>query len=350
MMNITLSKKSKISDVDFNNLTFGKTFTDHMFVCDFYNGKWNNNRIIPYSDIKISPSARVFHYGQAIFEGMKAFKSDDDNIWLFRPEENFKRFNISCKRLAIPEIPKNIFFEGLNELLKTDSKWIKKGIGNSLYVRPFVIASEESINASEADFYKFMIICTPAKSYYENQEIWVKIEEKFSRAAKGGVGYAKASGNYAAQFYPTKIAKDEGYQQIIWTDSNNHSKIEEAGTMNLFFRINDILITSPTSDSILDGITRKSIIEISKSMGLQVLERDITVSELLNAYKSGELKEIFGTGTAVAVLPINGFGYRNKKFLIDYKKNQISIRLKSKLQDIQYAKTKDFIEWQYKIS
>ena len=349
-MNITLSKKSKIKNVDFNNLPFGKIFSDHMFVCDYYNGKWNDERITPYSDIKISPSARVFHYGQAIFEGMKAFKSNDDNILLFRPDENFKRFNLSSRRLAIPEIPKNIFFNGLNELLKADQKWIKKGVGNSLYVRPFVIASEESINASEADFYKFMIICTPAKSYYENQEIWVKIEERYSRAAKGGVGFAKASGNYAAQFYPTKVAKDEGFQQIIWTDSNYHDKIEEAGTMNLFFRINNELITSPISDSILDGITRKSIIDISKSMGLDVIEREITVSELLSKHESGELKEIFGTGTAVAVLPISGFGYRDKKFLINPKSNKISIDLKNKLQNIQYGITESFSEWQYKVS
>ena len=349
-MNITLSKNSKIENVDFNNLTFGKIFTDHMFVCDYFNGKWNDERIIPYSDIKISPSARVFHYGQAIFEGMKAFKTNDNNILLFRPDENFKRFNLSSERLAIPEIPKNIFFNGLNELLKADHQWIKKGVGNSLYVRPFVIASEESINASEADFYKFMIICTPAKSYYENQEIWVKIEERYSRAAKGGVGFAKASGNYAAQFYPTKVAKDEGFQQIIWTDSNYHDKIEEAGTMNLFFRINNELITSPISDSILDGITRKSIIDISKSMGLDVIEREITVSELLSTHESGELKEIFGTGTAVAVLPISGFGYRDKKFLINPNCQQISIDLKNKLQNIQYGITESFSEWQYKVS
>ena len=281
---------------------------------------------------------------------MKAYKDDNDGIWLFRPDENFKRFNISSKRLAIPEIPKKVFFEGLNELLKIDKEWIKKGNGNSLYVRPFVFASEPSINASEANAYKFMIICTPAKSYYENQEIWVKIEEKYSRAAKGGVGYAKAAGNYAAQFYPTQIAKDEGFQQIIWTDSNNHNRIEEAGTMNLFFKINDTLITSPTSDSILDGVTRKSIIEIAKSINISVEERDITVDELLTAYKSGTLKEIFGTGTAVTVLPISGFGYRGKRFSIISDEEKTSDLLKIKLNNIQYAKTNDFSHWQYKIT
>ena len=349
-MKIVLSNKSKIDNVDFENLQFGKIFTDHLFVCKYSNNSWNDGEIMPYEDFLISPSARVFHYGQAIFEGMKAYKDDNDGIWLFRPDENFKRFNISSKRLAIPEIPKKVFFEGLNELLKIDKEWIKKGIGNSLYVRPFVFASEPSINASEANAYKFMIICTPAKSYYENQEIWVKIEEKYSRAAKGGVGYAKASGNYAAQFYPTQIAKDEGFQQIIWTDSNNHNRIEEAGTMNLFFKINDTLITSPTSDSILDGVTRKSIIEIAKSINISVEERDITVEELLNAHKSGALKEIFGTGTAVTVLPISGFGYRGNKFSIISNEEKTSDLLKIKLNNIQYAKTNDFSHWQYKIT
>ncbi len=302
-MNITLTENSRISSVDFSSLEFGQIFSDHMFVCDYVNEKWSNERILPYSDIKVSPSSRVFHYGQAIFEGMKAYKDDNDGIWLFRP-----------------------------------------------YVRPFVFASEPSINASEANAYKFMIICTPAKSYYENQEIWVKIEEKYSRAARGGVGYAKAAGNYAAQFYPTQIAKDEGFQQIIWTDSNNHNRVEEAGTMNLFFKINDTLITSPTSDSILDGVTRKSIIEIAKSINISVEERDITVDELLTAYKSGTLKEIFGTGTAVTVLPISGFGYRGKRFSIISDEEKTSDLLKIKLNNIQYAKTNDFSHWQYKIT
>ena len=187
---------------------------------------------------------------------MKCFKSEQDELFLFRPEENFKRFNKSSIRLAIPEIQEDIFFNGLKELLKIDSEWVKKGIGNALYIRPFVFASEPSINASEANEYTFMIICSPSKSYYGDMEISVKIEEKYSRAAKGGVGYAKAAGNYAA-FYPTKLAIEQGFQQIIWTDSNNHNAIEEAGTMNLFFVIGDKLITSPTSDSILDGITEK---------------------------------------------------------------------------------------------
>ena len=349
-MEIVLTKNSKIKNVDFENLEFGKIFTDHLFVCKYSNNNWGTGKIMPYDNFLISPSARVFHYGQAIFEGMKCYRSDNDSLILFRPDENFKRFNKSSTRMAIPEIPKNIFFDGLTELLKIDKDWVKKGDGNALYLRPFVFASEPSINASEAIEYTFMIICCPAKSYYGNQKIKVKIEEKYSRAAKGGVGYAKAAGNYAAQFYPTSIAKEEGYQQIIWTDSNNHKSIEEAGTMNLFFRIGDKLITSPTSDSILDGITRKSIIKLAKDSKIDIEERIITVDELMNAQNKGELMEIFGTGTAVVILPIKTFGYQKNDFNLPDLKKPWSLMLKKKLNDIQYDRSAEYEDWKLKIS
>ena len=349
-MKIVLANKSKIGKVDFENLEFGKIFTDHLFVCKYSNNSWGEGKIMPYDDFLVSPSARVFHYGQAIFEGMKCFRSDNDSLILFRPVENFKRFNKSSSRMAIPKITENIFFDGLTELLKIDKDWVKKGDGNALYLRPFVFASEASINASEANEYTFMIICCPSKSYYGNQKIKVKIEEKYSRAAKGGVGYAKAAGNYAAQFYPTSIAIEEGYQQIIWTDSNNHKSIEEAGTMNLFFRIGNKLITSPTSDSILDGITRKSIIELAKKENIEVEERIITVDELLESSKTGELKEIFGTGTAVVVLPIKAFGYQSNDYELPEDDDSWSSMLKKKLMDIQYDKSSEYDNWKLKIN
>ena len=349
-MKINRVENSRINTIDFKNLIFGKVFTDHMFISKYKNGEWSSGEIKPYKNISISPSARALHYGQAIFEGMKCFKSEQDELFLFRPEENFKRFNKSSVRLAIPEIQEDIFFNGLKELLKIDSKWIKKGIGNALYVRPFVFASEDSINASEANEYTFMIICCPSKSYYGNMEISVKIEEKYSRAAKGGVGYAKAAGNYAASFYPTKLAIAQGFQQIIWTDSNNHNSIEEAGTMNLFFAIGDKLITSPTSDSILDGITRKSLIDIAKFHNIDVEEREITVDELIKEYNSGNLKEIFGCGTAVVVLPIKSFGHREQLYTLNSEKNSISSFLKEKLNNIQYNISNEFENWKYKIN
>ena len=347
-MKIKKIDSSRINSVDFENLNFGAVFSDHMFTCDYVDGKWINPEIIPYQPISVSPASRVFHYGQACFEGMKAFKDDNNNVWLFRPNENYNRIIKSSVRLAMPKFPEELFFEGLNTLLKMDAQWIKPGIGNSLYIRPFIFASEGSINATEACEYKFMIICAPASSYYSG-DVKVKIEKSFSRAAKGGVGYAKAAGNYAAQFYPTSLAIDEGYQQIIWTDSSTHQYIEEAGTMNLFFRIEDKLLTAPTSDSILDGITRKSLIQIAKDKGIDVEVRPIKVDELIDAANSGTLIEIFGSGTAVVVLPIVGFGFENKKFDLPKVENSWANILKNELNGIQYNLIDDPYNWTVKI-
>ncbi len=343
-MKIEKIKESRINTVDFKNLDFGGVFTDHMYSCDFIDGKWINSEITPYKPITVSPASRVFHYGQACFEGMKAFKDNNDKTWLFRPIDNYERIIKSSKRLAMPEFPKDLFFNALHNLLKIDADWIKPGLGNSLYIRPFIFASEGTINATEAREYKFMIICAPASSYYSG-EVRVKIEKSFSRAAKGGVGYAKAAGNYAAQFYPTILAKNEGYQQIIWTDSSTHEYIEEAGTMNLFFRIGNKLITAPTSDSILDGITRKSLIQIAKDENIDVEIRPLLVSELIDAANNGSLFEIFGSGTAVVVLPILGFGYENNKYELPIKENSWANLLKNKLNNIQYNVSKDPYGW-----
>ena len=343
-MKIQKIEKSNISNIDFDNLTFGGVFTDHMFVCSFKKGEWTNPEIKPYQPISISPSARVFHYGQACFEGMKAYKDQNDKIWLFRPKDNHDRIVKSSERLAMPGIPEKIFMEGLTKLISLDKDWVKPGLGNSLYIRPFIFADQASVIATESDEYKFMIICAPANTYY-NGDVKVKIEKSFSRASKGGVGYAKAAGNYAAQFYPTILARKEGFQQIIWTDSNNHEYIEEAGTMNLFFRIGDTLLTAPTSDSILDGITRKSLIEVAKKEGIKVEVRAIKVSEIVEAQKDGQLKEIFGSGTAVIVLPIVGFGYENEKYDLPKIENPFSTFLKKKLNDIQYNISDDPFNW-----
>lgn len=347
-MKIKKVDSSRINSVDFENLNFGAVFSDHMFTCDYVDGKWINPEIIPYQPISVSPASRVFHYGQACFEGMKAFKDDNNDVWLFRPNENYNRIIKSSVRLAMPKFPEELFFEGLNTLLKMDAQWIKTGIGNSLYIRPFIFASEGTINATEACEYKFMIICAPASSYYSG-DVKVKIEKSFSRAAKGGVGYAKAAGNYAAQFYPTRLAIDEGYKQIIWTDSSTHQYIEEAGTMNLFFRIGDKLLTAPTSDSILDGITRKSLIQIAKDKGIDVEVRPIKVDELIGAANSGTLIEIFGSGTAVVVLPITGFGFENKKFDLPKVENSWASILKNELNGIQYNLIDDPYNWTVKI-
>lgn len=345
---IVKSETTKINSVDFNNLTFGRVFTDHMFVCDFENGKWQTPKIMPYQTMTIEPSARVFHYGQAVFEGMKAYKDDDGGIFLFRPQQNFERINISAARLAMPEFPKDYFFKGLETLLKLDSNWIKSGIGNSLYLRPFVIATEPAISASPAATYRFMIICSPAKAYY-NEPVRVLIAEKYSRSADGGVGYAKAAGNYAAQFYPTSLAQKKGFQQIIWTDANTHEYLEEAGTMNVFFRINDKLITAPNNDRILDGVTRKSVIKIAEDMGIDCEVRRVSISEIKDAATDGSLKEIFGAGTAAVISPVSAFEHAEKVYEIPQQKDSYASRFKEHLLNIQHNLTEDKFGWRYEI-
>lgn len=347
-IDIVKAGSSKITSVDFDNLTFGNVFSDHMMECDYENGEWGSPKIRPYGPIQLEPSAKVFHYGQAVFEGMKAYKDDDGKIFMFRPKENFDRINKSAKRMAIPEFPEEYFFPALEQLLKLDKEWIKKGFGNSLYIRPFVIATEPGVQASPGKSYKFMIICSPAKSYYTG-EVRVKFSEKYSRAADGGVGFAKAAGNYGAQFFPTNIAKEEGFQQMIWTDAHTHEFLEEAGTMNIFFRINDTLITAPTSDRILDGVTRKSIIQLAEANGISVEVRKVPVKEILAASIDGSLKEMFGSGTAAVINPIQGFGYKGDKFEIKPASDSYALKLKDMLMKIQYNLAGDEFGWRYEV-
>lgn len=348
-MRIEVAKQSKIDTVDFNNLDFGLLFTDHMFVCDYADGKWLEPQILPYQPISVDPSMSVLHYGQAVFEGMKAYKDKKGEVFLFRPEENFNRINRSSERLAIPAFPKEYFFEGLTSLLNLDKAWIKSGFGNSLYIRPFVFASQAGVQASPSGQYKFMIICAPVGAYYGG-ELNVQIAEKYSRAAQGGVGFAKAAGNYAAQFYPTQLAQKEGYQQIIWTDANTHEYLEEAGTMNIFFRLGDKLVTAPTTDTILDGVTRKSILKIANHLGIETDVRPVRVDEIIQAHKEGTLKEVFGAGTAVVVSPIHSIGYKGEKFTLPTVENSMAEQLKNHIMGIQYNQVEDPFEWRYPVT
>ncbi|GAA4040578.1 branched-chain amino acid aminotransferase [Flavobacterium chungnamense] len=347
-IDIVKASSSKIASVDFENLTFGNIFTDHMLICDFKDGVWQKPIITPYEPFLIDPSAKVFHYGQAIFEGMKAYKDDNDDVWLFRPDENFKRFNKSAKRMAMPEVPENVFIEGLKTVVDLDREWVKKGLGNTLYLRPFMIATGHGVIAQPSSEYRFMIILSPAKSYYSG-EVKVIIAEHYSRAANGGIGAAKAAGNYSAQFYPTKLANEKGYQQIIWTDDATHTKLEEAGTMNVFIRINDTLFTAPTSERILDGVTRKSLIELAQRDGLNVEVRSVLVEELVNAAKDGSLKEIFGAGTAAVVSPIVAFAYQGTEYQLPQIENSFALQLKEDLTKIQYKLAEDTFGWTVKV-
>lgn len=345
---VNKSETSKIESVDFENLLFGNVFTDHMLYCDYRDGEWGTPVITPYAPIPMDPSSRVFHYGQAIFEGMKAYKDENDDVWLFRPDQNFDRFNKSAVRLAMPEVPEDVFMEGLKQLINLDKEWVKKGKGNSLYLRPFMIATGHGVIAAPSAQYRFMIILSPAKSYYQG-EVKVLIAEHYSRAANGGIGAAKAAGNYSAQFYPTRLANQQGYQQVIWTDDATHTKLEEAGTMNVFFKINDTLYTAPTSERILDGVTRKSILDLAKRDDIKVEVRSVLVAELIEAAKDGSLKEIFGAGTAAVINPIAGFSYQDTYYELPKQENPLSLQIKDKLTNIQHKLAEDTFGWTVKV-
>lgn len=345
---IEKAKSSKIGQVDFDNLSFGSIFSDHMLVCDYKNGAWETPKIVPYQPVSLDPTAKIFHYGQSIFEGMKAYKDEGDKIWLFRPLDNQKRLNVSAERMAIPELPEEHFMEGLKALLKVDSAWVPQSEGSSLYIRPYIFATGSGLHASPSDEYKFMIVTAPSGAYFSGK-VKVLIEETYSRSANGGVGFAKAGGNYAGQFYPTQLAKKKGYQQVIWTDDNTHEYIEEAGAMNIFIRINDTLITGPTSDRILDGITRKSIIKLAEDQGITVEVRKITVTEVVEASKNGTLMEMFGAGTAAVISPISGFGYKDNDYDLPELENSFASRLKKQIIDIQYNKVEDKFGWRYEV-
>ncbi|MCB0463582.1 MAG: branched-chain amino acid aminotransferase [Flavobacteriaceae bacterium] len=348
LIEVTKTKTSKIKNVDFDNLSFGSTFSDHMLVCDYENGEWSVPKIMPYQAISLEPSSKIFHYGQSVFEGLKAYKDAQGDVFLFRPEDNCKRLNISSKRMAIPELPEAYFMEGLKKLLEVDRDWIPSKEGSSLYIRPFIFATGKGFHASPATSYKFIIATAPSGAYFAGK-VKVLIEETYSRSANGGVGFAKAGGNYAGQFYPTQLAVKKGYNQVIWTDDTSHEYIEEAGAMNIFVRINDTLMTAPVSDRILDGITRKSIIQIAKDEGFKVEERKISVNELVEAAKNGSLKEMFGAGTAAVVSPISTFGFRDKDYDLPELENTYASKLKKRITDIQTNNASDPFGWRIKV-
>lgn len=343
-MKITPKGYSNIKNVDFNNLKFGVNFSDHMLICVYKNGSWGEAEIKPYQPINMMPGTQVLHYGQSVFEGMKAFKTVEGKVLLFREEDNFNRLNKSAKRICIPEIPKEIFMDGLHEILSLDADWIKEGDNFSLYIRPFIFASGQCIKATISDEYTFMIICSPTTTYYAG-DMHVLIEQEYTRAVKGGTGSVKASGNYAASFYPTKLAMEKGFSQIIWTDAENHEYLEEAGTMNIWIRIDDKLITPKLSDTILGGITRDSVVKLAKDMGIEVQERPISISELRQAHQNGRLKEVFGTGTAVSIIFIGSITQGETKMILPKMEDGYAKKLKANLREIQHGNIVDKYGW-----
>lgn len=347
-MKVEKVKQSRWDENQWRNTEFGSVFSDHMFVATYKDGKWHEGEIKPYGTINILPSLHSLHYGQAIFEGMKAYKGPNNETFLFRPEENAKRLNKSAVRMCMPEIPKDLFLDGLYELLKLDDKWIPKGESTALYIRPFMFASSNFIKANPSDEYMFIIITCPVQAYYKG-EVHVKVETGFTRAASGGTGAAKAAGNYGASFYPAKQAQEKGFQQLIWTDGNHHQFIEESGTMNIFFRRKNELVTPPLSDSILPGITRDSLIQLAAHHGIPCVQEKIGLESLVLAHKSGNITEAFGAGTAATVASINSITYKDEKLTFKDLDDSFANKLKTELQNLQYGRTDDPFGWRVKI-
>lgn len=332
-----------------NPLAFGTIFTDHMFVMDYTEGKgWHDARIEPYGEIKLAPSAMVFHYGQEMFEGLKAYKTEEGRTLLFRPDKNIERANNSNRRLMIPEIPEDDFLQAIKAVVKMDEAWIPTREGTSLYIRPFVIATDPFLGVRPSHTYKFMIILSPVGAYYPEGlnpvKIW--IEDEYVRAVKGGIGEAKTGGNYVASLAAQIKAHEEGYSQVLWLDGIERKYIEEVGAMNIFFKINGVVITPMLNGSILPGVTRRTCIELCQSWGIPVEERKISVQELEEAAKSGSLEEVWGTGTAAVISPVGHLRYVDEVFQIgDGGIGEVSQKLYDTVTGIQLGEIEDKFNW-----
>ncbi len=338
-------KESRLEQTDFNELKFGRTFSDHMFCMDYHDGAWQKPKILPYQNMSMAPSASVIHYGQSAFEGMKAYKNSEGKIGLFRPDQNIKRMNISAERLCMPKVPEDIFMDALQKLVRLDQAWIPSDEFSSLYIRPVLFALDEYIGVKASSTYRFMIFTSPVNAYY-SEPVKVKVERHYTRAARGGTGFAKAAGNYGGSLYPAKLANDEGYDQLLWTDAKEHKYIEESGTMNVMFVVDGKLLTPELSDSILDGITRKSVIDLAKDWGIHVEERRISVDEILKAAEENRLEEAFGCGTAATIAHIAAIVDEGRRFdLPDVSDREISGRLQKYFIDLKKFRITDKHGW-----
>jgi branched-chain amino acid aminotransferase len=344
-INIVKSEKTNINNVDFNNLGFGKVFTDHLLEVDYENGAWQTPKIVPFHNLSLHPATSFIHYGQTIFEGMKAFKKDNGDILVFRPEANWERMNKSAERVCMPAIPKEIFMGGLEALLKLDEAWLPKGEGTSMYIRPVMFSMDAEIRVRPSDTYKFLIMLSPSGSYY-SEPVKVKVEKHYVRASNGGVGFAKTAANYAASLLPAKKAVEEGFHQLIWTDSREHKYIEEAGTMNFMFVIDGKLITPSLTDSILAGVTRDSILQLANDLGVAVEERKVSVEEVVAALKNNTLQDAFGAGTAATVSHISHIGDDGTVYeLPPVAKREFSNKIAQLLNDIKLGLSPDTHGW-----
>ncbi|WP_178990044.1 branched-chain amino acid aminotransferase [Winogradskyella schleiferi] len=347
--NISIQKveHSKVENIDFNNIPLGTTFTDHMFICDYDKGEWLNPRIVPMGLIPTHPAAMALHYGQAIFEGMKATVDAEGNPMLFRADKNAARLNKSADRMGMPHFPEDLFVEGLKQLVDLERNWIPPKDGSALYLRPFMYADEPFIGMRAATHFKFIIMASPAGPFFSKRiKLWA--EKQYIRAANGGTGEAKAAGNYAAAIRPTELAKAKGYDQVLWLDAVEHKYIQEVGTMNIFFKIDGKFITPKRDGSILDGITRLSVIDILQDKGYEVIERPITIDEIIESSKNGILEEAFGTGTAVGIAYIQEIGIEDETIHVS-DESPVGLEVNKTLNAIKTGKIEDKFNWMIKI-
>jgi branched-chain amino acid aminotransferase len=346
---ITKTNHSRLSETDFNNLPFGKIFTDHMFVADYVNGEWTNFEIIPFGEIGLSPAISSLHYGQSFFEGIKAYKHADGKVTVFRPDKNAIRFNKSAERLCMPTLPEEIFLQSIAAVVDVDRDWVPGKANHALYIRPFMFATDPFLGVAPSSTYKYMVLLCPVGPYF-SKTLRVKIETHYTRSAEGGMGYAKSSGNYGGSMLPAKKATEEGFDQLIWTDAKNHEYVEEMGAANVVFVLDGKLITPSTRDTILDGVTRDTVLTLAREWGMPVEERRVSVAEIIEGAKNGKLQDAFGAGTAATIAPVGSISHNGEEyFLVDPKEREFSQKVLKALDAIKYGTVADTHGWNYTV-
>jgi len=338
-------KKSRLGEVALENLGFGKVFSDYMLEANYADGEWKSVVIKPFGPLSLSPSLAALHYGQAIFEGVKAYKMADGKIGIFRPDENFKRFNISAARMNMPQVPEEIFLGGLKQLVELDKDWVPSGSDYSMYIRPFMFSTDDMLGVRPSDSYTFIILLSPSAPYFA-APMKILVEENYTRAATGGVGFAKNAGNYGASMIAATEAKKHGFDQVLWTDASEHKWLQEVGMMNVFFKINNEVVTPSLEEgTILHGITRKSVITLLQEMGMPVTERKINIDNVVAAYKAGTLQEVFGTGTAAVIAPIQLLHYKGLDMPMNIDSYETSKAIRQQLEKIRSGEVADSHGW-----
>ena len=346
---ITKTSASRLKGTDFNDLPFGRIFSDHMFVADYADEKWQNFQIMPYGDLSLSPAIASLHYGQTFFEGLKAYKHPDGKVVVFRPDKNAERFNLSAQRMCMPELPAEIFLQSIAALVNLDKDWIPTSPGTSLYIRPYMFATDPYLGVQPSKTYKYIILTCPVGAYF-SKPLKVKVETKYSRASEGGFGFAKTGGNYGGSLYPAQEALREGFDQIIWTDGRDHAYIEELGAANVMFMIDGTLITPSTRDTILKGVTRDTVLTLARKWSIPIEERRVSVAEVIEGLKNGKLTEAFGAGTAATIAPIASIGYEGSVYTLpDQSKAEFSNKVLKTLNDMRYGLSPDEFDWNYVI-